>query len=97
MKSVDRLNPTLLMQIAVLGGHAHWIQCSTLSDDGALLATGSADKTIRLWDASKIISDAQEHPEDTVSTTVTHHMQARPWLCNTIYLQVLFACLLPSQ
>ena len=31
-------------------GHLDWINCIEFSSNGKLLATGSEDKTIRLWD-----------------------------------------------
>src|SRR5262249_8427916 len=38
---------------AVLKGHRSWINSITFSTDGRLLATGSSDGTLKLWDASK--------------------------------------------
>ncbi|BAY37650.1 pentapeptide repeat protein [Nostoc sp. NIES-2111] len=35
--------------IKTLQGHTHWIQSIALNHDGTLLASGSADTTIRLW------------------------------------------------
>jgi WD40 repeat protein len=38
--------------VAVLKGHADTIDAVAISADGSLIATGSFDKTIKLWDAS---------------------------------------------
>jgi WD40 repeat protein len=37
---------------APLTGHAGWVSCLAFSSDGKLLASGSNDKTIRIWDAA---------------------------------------------
>src|SRR5262249_7606612 len=33
-------------------GHTNWVNAVAISPDGKLLATGSADKTIRLWEVA---------------------------------------------
>lgn len=35
---------------ASFSGHADWVQAISLPDDGAMLASGSRDGTVRLWD-----------------------------------------------
>ena len=37
-------------QMAVLFGHTSWVRSLTFSPDGALLVSGSHDRTIKLWD-----------------------------------------------
>jgi WD40 repeat protein len=47
----------------VLTGHTGLVSCAALSKDGKILATGSADKSIRLWDTTtwKLKSELTGH------------------------------------
>jgi len=40
--------------LEILTGHEAAVHALAFSPDGKLLATGSADQTIRLWDVSKL-------------------------------------------
>ena len=44
LRRLDRLN-----QVRTLVGHTDWPTCVAYSQDGLLLVSGSADKTVRLW------------------------------------------------
>ncbi|SCW00311.1 LAFE_0C01354g1_1 [Lachancea fermentati] len=39
--------------LATLKGHTNWVLCVSWSPDGELIATGSMDNTIRLWNSKK--------------------------------------------
>jgi WD40 repeat protein len=47
---IHYLNAITGSQAAVLSGHSDWVRSVTFSSDGVLLASGSDDKTIKLWD-----------------------------------------------
>jgi len=41
------------IEVATLAGHSHAVDSLAVSKDGTLLASGSTDQTIRIWDAEK--------------------------------------------
>ncbi|XP_061363523.1 WD repeat-containing protein VIP3-like [Gastrolobium bilobum] len=36
--------------VGTMSGHASWVLCVDVSPDGEAIATGSSDRTVRLWD-----------------------------------------------
>ena len=46
-------NPETRALLATLGGHSLTVTSVAFSADGGILATGSTDQTIRLWDVTR--------------------------------------------
>ena len=41
-------------QLATLTGHEWIVSCAAFSPDGKLIATGSQDRTVKVWDAAQL-------------------------------------------
>jgi WD40 repeat protein len=50
-KTVKVVAPAANRIVASLAGHADWVYCVAASPDGGKLASGSADGTVKLWNA----------------------------------------------
>lgn len=49
---IELRNPTTMKLIRELDGHSDWITCIDYRSDGTQLISGSADKSVRLWDVA---------------------------------------------
>jgi len=54
----------------VIAGHMGWVRCVAVDPDNAFFATGSADRTIKIWDLAKCCAGA----EDGLRLTITGHI-----------------------
>lgn len=70
---ISMLNISTGSCVAVLSGHSHSTQCVTFSSDGALLASGSTDKTVKLWDVQTggIVKTFSGHTEEILSIFIS--------------------------
>jgi WD40 repeat protein len=62
----DRPDPAL---IRTLAGHGNWIRSCSFTADGALLATASDDKTVRVWDTDngQLRKDFAAHAKEVMA------------------------------
>jgi len=67
------LNAITGNQVAVLSGHTGWVKSVTFSSDGTFLASGSDDKTIKLWDVQTggVIKTFHGHTGWVVSVSIS--------------------------
>lgn len=59
--------------IHTLTGHSDWVRCLAISPDGKTLASGSFDKTIKLWQLpdGKLIDTLSRHSKGVFSVAIT--------------------------
>src|SRR6516165_4246679 len=50
--------PAPARELLTLRGHNDWIGCVAFAPDGKTLATGSADRTVKLWDPAQRLEKA---------------------------------------
>jgi WD40 repeat protein len=54
-------------ELAVLHGHRHMIQALMFSPDGSTLATGSMDRTVRIWDIARALAGKPAVLDDSMT------------------------------
>src|SRR5262245_33452230 len=70
-------SPSLALAVepqASLKGHKHTITCLAFSRDGRLLASGSKDTTVKIWDwrARKCLATLEGHVDMVVAVSFSH-------------------------
>lgn len=57
--------------LRTLDGHSAWVMCSVFSSDDLKIVSGSADKTLKVWDAVtySLIKTLEDHM-DTVKSVI---------------------------
>ena len=72
----------------VLSSHLGWVRSIGFSPDNQLMATGSADRTIKIWDFAK----ASVGAADSLKLTLTGHISAVRGLAFSDKYPYLFSC-----
>lgn len=63
-------DPKAQTKLGKFAGHQDWVVTATMSPNGNLLATGSSDRTVRVWDAKTMAKIAELPNEFTVGSPV---------------------------
>ena len=63
-------DPMRQAKIGKLKGHGDWVVYSAMSPNGALVATGSSDRTVKVWDTKTLAKVAEIPNEFTVGSPV---------------------------
>ena len=69
--------------IRALEGHTGSVKCLSFSHDGATIASGSADNTIRQWDATTGVVDPLTSPAPHTSPPYGPMLRKGIWLPRT--------------
>jgi WD40 repeat protein len=75
-------------EICILHGHTHWVMGVAWSPDGSMLATCSADETVRVWDVSKVTASRAQRVagETSVARRLLRRLVlARAFLGGNVY------------
>ena len=67
------LNAVTGSQTAIFSGHTNWVNSLTFSSDGALLLSGSADRTAKLWDIQTggVVKTFYDHDDYVCSVSIS--------------------------
>lgn len=67
------LNANTGICVSVFFGHTHWVRSTAISLNGKLLASGSCDKTIKLWDiqTGEVIKTFHGHTSTVDSVSIS--------------------------
>jgi len=71
--SIITLNAITGIQVAILCGHTEFVHGLVFSSDGKSLASGSGDRTIKLWDVQTggVVKTLQGHADTVLSVSIS--------------------------